>query len=72
MELLATQVWVTNALADLWNAIADVSSQASDASRTGRSLSITGATWYGTYAGSGCYKLGIEFKRGNNSTFRSD
>lgn len=69
MQLLATQVWVTDALADLWNAIASVSSQASDASRTGRSLSITGATWDASYAGNGCYKISINFKRGNGNTF---
>ena len=69
MQLLATQVWVTDALAELWNAIASVSSQASDASRTGRSLSVIDATWKGSWAGNGCYKIGIDFKRGNGSTF---
>lgn len=73
MERLATQVWVTNALADLWNAIGDVSNSAGAASKKGQSLSITEVelNCYPTYGPFGWTGV-IVMTRGNRSIITSN
>lgn len=72
-ERVATQVWVTNALADLWNAIKDISDKAGQASKTSHGLSITKVEL-------NCYPMKgplgwtgvIIMTRGNGSTITSN
>ena len=72
-ERLATQVWVTNALADVWNALAAVSREASIASKNSNAKSIVDVNWDGSTVAEqgGCYNLGLKFTTGNGSTFYS-
>jgi hypothetical protein len=72
-ERLATQVWVTNALADVWNAIAAVSNEASNASKKSNAKSIVEVNWDGSTisAQGGCYNLGLKFTTGSGATFYS-
>lgn len=72
-ERVATQKWVTNALADLWNAISDVSGDAAAASRKSHALSITKVelNCYPTYNPLGWTGV-IVMTRGNNTTIQSN
>lgn len=68
-ERVATQVWVSNRLAELWNAIGSLSGRIADAVRKGKSNTITGADWSGsTYLGNGCYNLVMSFTKGINES----
>jgi hypothetical protein len=67
-ERLATQVWVTDALAKLWNALAEVSSEAGAAMKYGKgqtvtNVDITGGTTWNPFG----IVLGIGIKKGNGA-----
>lgn len=68
MERLATQIWVTDALAELWNAIAEVSNKAGQAMASGKAqtvtkVDITGGTTWNPFG----IVLGIGITKGNGS-----
>ena len=68
MERLATQVWVTDALAELWNAIADVSNKAGQAVASGKAQTVTAVgliagTTYGPFG----ITMSVSVTKGNGS-----